>query len=181
MTKTNDKNVLEHLLDNKKNRILASRYQNTIYQGKTLCEYFGVESKTQKVGGSLHELIDEMIVELPALDCKHFFQYRKIYAKYPRLCLRVWTQLYPISRLLKHFDAYKDKEWMPIMTRGIRWYTGHCKLTYINMKNLSETKEAVFHQSNVDVKIVHNLLEPKRDEYLMKTMWSDYEAFRADW
>ena len=48
MTKQNEKTVLEHLLDNNKKMILASRYQNTIYNGKTLCEYFGVESKTKK-------------------------------------------------------------------------------------------------------------------------------------
>lgn len=179
MTKQNEKTVLEHLLDENKKMILASRYQNTIYQGKTLCEYFGVESKTKKEGNSLSELIDEMIYELPVFDYEHFLKHLDIYKKYPRLCLRVRVSLYPINRLIKHFEKYKDKEWVPIMTRGIRWYSGHCKLTYINMNTL-QTKEKVLGSNNSDVKIVEKLRETKRDEYLMKAKWSDYEAFMAE-
>lgn len=180
MSKTNEKTVLEHLLDENKKMILASRYQNTIYKGKTLCEYFGVESKTKKEGNSLSELIDEMIYELPVFDYEHFLKHMDIYKRYPRLCLRIWLGLYPINRLIKHFETYKDKEWVPIMTRGIRWYSGHCRLTYLNMKNLSETKEVVLHQSHEDVKTIQKLRETKRDEYLMKAKWSDYAAFMAE-
>ena len=44
MPKTNGKTVLEHLLDNNKKMILASRYQNTIYKGKTLFNTFSFSS-----------------------------------------------------------------------------------------------------------------------------------------
>ena len=168
--------VLEHFLDENKKMILASRYQNTIYDGKTLCEYFGVESKTKKEGNPLKELINEMIYELPAFDYEHFLKHLNFYKKYSHLCLRIWLSLYPINRLIKHFDAYKDKEWVPIMTRGIRWYTGHCKLTYVNM-NTMKIKEEVLSSNHSDVKIVEKLRETKRDEYLMKAKWADYEPF----
>lgn len=179
MSKTNEKTVLEHLLDSNKKMILASRYQNTIYQGKTLCEYFGVESKTKKEGNSLSELIDEIIYEIPVFDYEHFLKHMDIYKKYPRLCLRVRVSLYPINRLIKHFEKYKDKEWVPIMTRGIRWYSGHCKLTYINVNTL-KIKEEVLGSNNPDVKTIQKLRETKRDEYLMKAKWSDYVELMAE-
>lgn len=171
--------VLEHLLDNNKKMILASRYQNTIYNDKTLCEYFGEKSKTKKEGNPLKELVNEMIYELPAFDYEHFLKHIDIYKKYSHLCLRIWVSLYPISRLINHFDAYKDKEWVPIMTRGIRWYNGHCKLTYVNM-NTPQTKEVVLNQNHEDVKTIQKLRETKRDEYLMQAKWSDYAAFMEE-
>ena len=171
--------VLEHLLDNNKKMILASRYQNTIYNGKTLCEYFGEKSKTKKEGNPLKELVNEMIDDLPAFDYEHFLKHINLYKKYSHLCLRIWVSLYPISRLINHFDAYKGKEWVPIMTRGIRWYSGHCKLTYVNM-NTMKMKEETFLNNHSDVKIVEKLRETKRDEYLMKAKWADYEPFIAE-
>ena len=171
--------VLEHLLSNNEKMILSSRYQNTIYDGKTLCEYFGEKSKTKKEGNPLKELINEMIYELPAFDYEHFLKHINLYKKYSHLCLRIWVSLYPISRLINHFDAYKDKEWVPIMTRGIRWYNGHCKLTYVNM-NTMKMKEETFLNNHSDVKIVEKLREIKRDEYLMKAKWADYEPFIAE-
>lgn len=171
--------VLEHFLDENKKMILASRYQNTIYDGKTLCEYFGIESKTKKEGNPLEELINEMIYELPVFDYEHFLKHINLYKKYSHLCLRVRVSLYPINRLIKHFESYKGKEWMPIMICGIRWYSGHCKLTYINVNTL-QTKEVVLNQNHEDVKTIQKLRETKRDEYLMKAKWSDYAAFMAE-
>ena len=179
LNNTREKTVLEHFIDSNKKMILASRYQNTIYDGKTLCEYFGVESKTKKEGNSLEELINEMIYELPVFDYEHFLKHINLYKKYSHLCLRVRVSLYPINRLIKHFESYKGKEWMPIMTCGIRWYSGHCKLTYINVNTL-QTKEEVMLSSKDDVRITEKLLERKRVEYLMKAKGSDYEPFIAE-
>lgn len=179
LNNTREKTVLEHFIDSNKKMILASRYQNTIYDGKTLCEYFGVESKTKKEGNPLEELINETIYELPVFDYEHFLKHMGIYKKYSHLCLRVRASLYPINRLIKHFESYKGKEWMPIMTCGIRWYSGHCKLTYINVNTL-QTKEVVLNQNHEDVKTIQKLRETKRDEYLKKAKWSDYAAFMEE-
>lgn len=179
LNNTREKTVLEHFIDSNKKMILSSRYQNTIYDGKTLCEYFGVESKTKKEGNSLEEFINEAIYELPAFYYQHFLKHRDIYNKYPHLRLRVGQSLYPIDRLIKHFDDYKDKEWVPILCQGIRWCSDRRRITYINTHTL-KTKEEVMYSNNPDVKIVGKLRETKRDEYLMEAKWADYETFIAE-
>ena len=50
-------NTLEYLLEKNKKYILSSKYQNTEYNGKTLCEYFGVESNTKKSGEEFNKLL----------------------------------------------------------------------------------------------------------------------------
>lgn len=179
LNNTREKNVLEHFIDSNKKMILASRYQNTIYDGKTLCEYFGVESKTKKDGNSLEELINEAIYELPAFYYQHFMKHLDIYERYSHLRLRVGQSLYPIDRLIKYFDDYKDKEWVPILCQGIRWCSDRRRITYINTHTL-KTKEEVMLSSKDDVRITEKLLERKRVEYLMKAKWSDYEPFIAE-
>ena len=179
MTDINNKTVLEHLLDNNKGVILSSRYQNTVCKGKTLCEYFGVKSKTKKAGLPLSEFINEAIFELPAFCYKDFIQNTAFYKKYPQLRLRVQRSLYPICGLIEYFEKNRDKEWLPIIKRGMRWISGGCRILYIN-KNTMETKEKTMSVNHTDAKNVQSLCEPDRDEYLMKTNWSDYEVFMRE-
>ena len=107
-------NILEYLLEKNKKFILSSIYQNTEYNGKTLCEYFGVESKTKKKGGEFNNLLGYLIEDLPRYSID-VLDNISLYKKYKDLYL-VYGNWYliKISDLLNHLEKYQNEKEIPV-------------------------------------------------------------------
>ncbi|MBO6290219.1 MAG: hypothetical protein J6N45_07855 [Alphaproteobacteria bacterium] len=179
MTKQNEKTVLEHLLDNNKKMILASRYQNTIYNGKTLCEYFGVESKTKKEGAPLKELVDKVLIkDFPYLYITEIGLNKKLYETAPNFYLRYRSSLFNIKNILK----YLDNNIVPISFNYPTPLNPMVHITYYNfitneenekVYDRSKTKEAMeqvkwYLQETDNIKILSEL---SVEDYLKYKKW----------
>ena len=124
--------LLEYLIQKNKNMILNSLYQNTIYKNKTLCEYFGVESKTKKSGKDFNNLVYNIVYDLPKFDYNDFLKNIDKYKKYPELYLRVDYKLIQIKDILILIDKYKDSEEIPVSFYTPSFFSRCYKVLWLN-------------------------------------------------
>lgn len=165
--------LLEYLLEKNKNKILNSIYQNTIYNGKTLCEYFGVESKSKKPGKEFSELIFDIIYDLPEYNYKELLENIDKYKKHPNLYLRCGYKLIQIKDILTMIDKYKDGNEIPVSfypptffsrCYKIVWYnkiTGESEIKYCKSK--TEYTDAFCNALRMD--IINILNDVSYDDY----------------
>lgn len=136
-------NTLEYLLEKNKKYILSSKYQNAIYNGKTLCEYFGVESKTKKSGNEFNELVNTVLIkDFPYLNIKEIGLNRKLYETAPIFYLRYGTSLFCINNVLK----YLNNNIIPISFNHPTLLNPIVHITYYNFIT-NEENEKVYDRS----------------------------------
>lgn len=167
-------NTLEYLLEKNKKYILSSKYQNTIYNGKTLCEYFGVESKTKKEGAKLEYLLYELVLYLPEINVNHIIDNLEIYNKYQDLYLLFDNRLVGIKSILKQINAYKEKEIIPLYKKSIMWCSNKVKLYYINL-NTKEIKYDIVDRHKKDIKVIDFLPVNKWKKVLESIDYNEYK------
>ena len=108
--------LLEYLLEKNKNKILNSIYQNTIYNGKTLCEYFGFD----------------IIYDLPEYNYKEFLENIDKYKKYQKLYLRCGYKLIQIKDILTMIDKYRDGNEIPVSFYPPTFFSRCYKIVWYN-------------------------------------------------
>ena len=126
--------LLEYLLEKNKNKILNSIYQNTIYNGKTLSEYFGVESKSNKKGKDFSELVFDIVYDLPEYNYSTFLENIDKYKNYPNLYLRCGYKLIQIKDILALIEKYEDSDEIPVLFYPPSFFSRCYKVVWYNKK-----------------------------------------------
>ena len=174
-------NTLEYLLEKNKKYILSSKYQNTEYNGKTLCEYFGVESNTKKSGEEFNKLLGYLAEDLPrySIDVLNNIS---LYKKYNDLYL-IYGDWYLIrvSDLLEHLEKYKNEKEIPVgyanPTFSKRVYT-----IYFYNKETKQISEKHYKDKEDTISLFRYLLTPISEgiNILENIDWSKYQQLVDD-
>lgn len=94
---------VEELLHKNKRYILSSKYQNTEYNGKPLCEYFGEKNKTNKKGNTFESLLNEMLSNvIPNFDIKYTKMSLGDCIKYEKCFLKHFNRYISINELYEY-------------------------------------------------------------------------------
>lgn len=101
--------LIEKLLQNNKNFILNSKYQNTIYNNIPLYEYFNEIKKSNKSSPLLDDLLKYLISQtIPCYDYFSLIKYRNKLEQYSNLYIR-YNNDYDYIKLIDFYN-YFDKE-----------------------------------------------------------------------
>ena len=175
-------NLLEYLIKKNSAEILSSIYQNTIYNGETICEFLGVESKTKKDGESLERLVNNILIkDMPYMNIKLIGLNKELYKEAPNFYLRRNATIYNIKEILK----YIDNKIVPIdfsrptplnPIADIHYYDFLTNNEFTNSYNTRnyEYSEEFWHQvkwlcqTSDNIKILSELTE---DDYLKFKLW----------
>jgi hypothetical protein len=167
-------NTMEYLLEKNKKFILSSIYQNTEYNGKTLCEYFGVESNTNKISPLIKDLVDKVLIkDFPIFNIYNIIDNKELYIRYKDMFLVRNFKLFNIGDILEFmkqdmFPCYYSMPTSLNQNFTITYYDNNSK-SYIDKKYNRETvKEGIdnlqFYRRNIDnISIIDKI---ELDKYL---------------
>ena len=169
-------NALEGLLWKRKNSIMSSIFQNTLYNGQKLCDFFNEKLKTRKKGEDFWDLFWILRDALPQYDFPDFIEKRAIFEKYPHLYVARHGYLINIKELIDYFDGCAgQRETAVDYTPCGLLHPYH--LFYYDNETKTQRMESVFSKTIVRshpfVKLFHY---QDRLEILETLEWSDYEA-----
>ena len=172
-------NALEGLLWKRKNSIMNSIFQNTLYNGQKLCEFLNEKPKTRKKGEDFWDLFWILRDALPQYDFPDFIEKRAIFEKYPHLYVAKYYHLFNIKELLDYFDARAGQQetavdYMPhTLLRPYRIFIYDKSTKTQRMESVWRGADALSHPF---VKLVHKDWR----EILESLDWSDYESLTDD-
>lgn len=182
-------NTLEKLIYLNRNFIINSKFQNTIYKDKTMCEILGEKSNTKKQGDDFNLLILRMIDKLPLISYENVMKYRFVYEKYPHLYLRFIGEhnyLVQIQTFLKHIDKYADEKEIPVTFYSPSFFSRSHKIVFLNRETGEKTIKVfplrcgMWNNYKAYTTILYLIHNKSYAEILENIDWSEYEALKAD-
>ena len=169
-------NALEGLLWKRKNSIMSSIFQNTLYNGQKLCDFLNEKPKTRKKGEDFWWLLWVLSDSLPQYDFPEFIEKKAIFEKYPHLYAAHNGYLINIKELIDYFDGCTGQQEFVVdyMIRGVfRPY----HLYHYDKETKTQRIESIYSKTAVSshpfAKLCHY---QNRQEILESLEWSDYEA-----
>ena len=169
-------NALEGLLWKRKNSIMSSIFQNTLYNGQKLCDFLNEKPKTRKKGEDFWWLLWLLPDSLPQYDYPDFIEKRAIFEKYPHLYIARHGYLINIKELIDYFDGCAGQQEMAVdylshtMLRPYRIFIYDKSSKTERMESVWQSAIALSHPF---VKLFHY---QDKQEILESLDWSDYEA-----
>lgn len=139
-------NIIEYLIQKNKKKIVSSIYQNTIYNGKTLCEHLGVKSLCKKPGRDFSYLLSEMIEDLPRFNYRRFMRDINLYKSHKNQYLMYGCKLIKIKDLFDLIEKYKDNEYFPVSVSSPSFFCRKYSILMLNKK----TEETVIKYYTID-------------------------------
>lgn len=102
-------NITETLLQINKNYILSSIYQNTIYKGLKLYEYFGEEQKSNKVGKPFNELFTKMLSDfVPSIPLLKLLENKDLLKPFDNCVIQMNRRYAKLKDVLDYIDNNND-------------------------------------------------------------------------
>lgn len=182
-------NTLDALFQLNKSFIMSSKFQNNLYKGKKVCEYFGEKPTTFRVGGSFAVLLDKMLDKLPTISYEKLLKNRAVYEKYPHLYLRFigkHNYLVNIGAFCQHLDTYAESPEIPVNFCLPSFFSRYYTVCWYNINTQTGRTER-FAAPNGGVPTKANDLflhlfyfDEPYEQILETTNWADYESLRAE-
>ena len=178
-------NALDALFQLNKSFIMSSKFQNSLYKGKKVCEYFGKKPTTFRVGGSFAALLDKMLDKLPTISYEKLLKNRAVYEKYPHLYLRFigkHNYLVNIGAFCRHLDAYADSPEIPVNFYLPSFFSRYYTICWHNhLTKTGRTERFVTPNGGVPTKANELFLhlfyfDEPYEQILETTNWADYES-----
>ena len=182
-------NTLDALFQLNKDFIMSSKFQNNLYRGKKVCEYFGEKPTTFRVGNSFAALLDKMLNKLPTISYEKLVKNRAVYEKYPHLYLRFigkHNYLVNIGVFCRHLDTYANSSEIPVNFCLPSFFSRYYTICWHNIHTQTDRTER-FAAPNGGVPTKANDLflhlfyfDEPYEQILETTNWADYESLRAE-
>ena len=167
-------NALDALFQLNKSFIMSSKFQNTLYKGKKVCEYFGEKPTT-----------DKMLDKLPTISYEKLLKNRAVYEKYPHLYLRFigkHNYLVNIGAFCRHLDAYADSPEIPVNFYLPSFFSRYYTICWHNhLTKNGRTERFATPNGGVPTKANELFLhlfyfDEPYEQILETTDWADYES-----
>ena len=184
-------NFLETVLWQRKEVLLASKFRDTIYNGRTIAEYFGEKPVSNgKEVPPFRQLLERFVFpKIPAFTYADFIKHRSVYEKYPRLYLRHGDNpvyLADIRDLCAHFDKFAGRTETPVDFRPPTFFSRCYTISFVNNATGEERTERYPAENGkrpreADGLFLHLFYSDKSDAAILESVsWSDYEALKAE-
>ena len=183
---------LETVFHLEKEEILRSKFRNTIYDGRTISEYFGEKPlQNGKEPPTFGRLLERFVFsKLPAFTYEDFIKYRRVYEKYPHLYLRYRDDpvyLVNIRDLCAHFDKYADQPETPVGFCRPSFFSRYHTVCFVNNETGEEHAERYPMEKNgkrsqtADRIFLHLFYSNGMYAEILKSVeWADYESLKAE-
>lgn len=145
---------IDKLLNYNKKYILSSIYQNTIYNGKPLYEYFGAKKHSNKEGKPLEVLLNELLAKcIPILKVNKLKNIIGLESEFGNYYIRHKNRYITIKQLLECIKEFDDKLIIVIPPRFF------CRKVYLccydSIGNKEYDEYISLNESKVDNRIKH--------------------------
>lgn len=180
---------LETVFHLEKEEILRSKFRNTIYDGRTISEYFGEKPlQNGKEPPTFGRLLERFVFpKIPTFTYEDFIKHRRVYEKYPHLYLRYRDNyLVNIRDLCAHFDKYADQPETPVGFCRPSFFSRYHTVYFVNNETGEERAERYPMEKNgkwsqtADRIFLHLFSNRPSAEILKSVEWADYESLEAE-